>query len=69
MRMGQFSKSNIIYGQSLDVVKPRDNNPGSVIPAALFDPSLNLTEAQRQELTDRINDLFRVYQGERGYFT
>lgn len=68
MRMGQFSRTGMTFGQSLSVVKPRDNNPGSVVPSELFDPALELTEEQRLELVERIEDLFDVYRGERDFF-
>lgn len=69
MRMGSFSRTTHIYGPSLAVVKPPDNNPGSVIPPELMDPALKLTEKEQQELADRIADLYNIYRGEREYFT
>ena len=63
MRMGQFSRVQHDYGMSLGVVKPPDNYPGSIIPSELFDPALNLTEAQRQELAEMIRNLFDIYRG------
>jgi hypothetical protein len=68
MRMGQFSRQVHSYGTALDVVKPRNNNPGSVIPPELLDPDLKLNEKQKQDLASRILDLFNVYRGERDFY-
>lgn len=68
MRNGSFSRSAQPYGQALSVVKAPDNNPGSWIPQELNDPSLKLTEAQKQDLAQRIHDLYNMYQGQRDYF-
>lgn len=69
MRAGQFSRMVHSFGQALDIVKPRDNNPGSVIPPELLDRALDLTEAQRQELARDIQDLYNLYRGERELFS
>lgn len=53
------------FSPSLSVVKPSNNDPGSVIPPELLDAALKLTEAQRQELARDIQDLFNLYRGER----
>lgn len=68
MRIGSFSRTTHEYGGALGVIKPPDNNPGSVIPPELMDPSLHLTEAQQQDLAQRILDLYRMYQAEREYY-
>lgn len=67
-RMGQFSRSATQYGMPVGVVKPPDNNVGSRYSEDLLDPSMGLTEEQRQELQDRINELFAVLRGERDYY-
>jgi hypothetical protein len=69
MRIGQFSRTSLDYGAVTDVAKPADNDYGSVIPNALQDPSLALTDAQKQDLTQRIQDLFNVYRGAREWYT
>lgn len=53
---------------SLAVVKTPNNNPGSVIPPELLDPALDLTEKQKQELAERIRDLYDMYRGQRDYY-
>lgn len=65
MRQGQFSRTTHSFGASLDVVKSRNNDPGSVIPPELLDAALKLTDQQRQELARDIQDLFNLYRGER----
>lgn len=69
MRMGSFSRVSHEYGASLSVVKPPDNNPGSIIPPELMDPALKLTEEEQRELAQRIADLYAIYRGEREYYT
>lgn len=69
MRIGQFSRTTLDYGASLSIAKPADNDYGSTIPAALKDPSLQLTDAQVQDLNQRIQDLFNVYRGERQWYS
>lgn len=69
MRVGQFSRLTHSFGPSLDVVKPPDNDPGSVIPPQLFDPSLSLTDRQRRELAEDIRDLYNLYRGERDFLS
>jgi hypothetical protein len=68
MRFGQFSRLSHSFGPSLDVVKSPNNDPGSVIPPELLDRALQLDEAQRQELARDIQDLYRLYRGERDLF-
>ena len=69
MRIGRFSRTGLDYGAATDVVKPANNDYGSIMPDALNDPTLKLTEAQKQELVQRINDLFNVYRGAREWYT
>jgi hypothetical protein len=69
MRTGQFSRTTHEYGQALSVVKPPDNNPGSIIPPELMDPALKLNQEQQRELADRIRDLYMIYKGEREFYT
>lgn len=67
-RMGGFSRGSVGYGLPLSFVKPRDNNyQANRWAPELLDPALNLTDAQRQELQDRIDELYNVYRGERDY--
>ena len=68
MRSGQFSRLTHQFGASLDVVKPKNNDPGSVIPPELLDRALALTESQRRELAQDIQDLYNLYRGERDMF-
>lgn len=66
MRIGSFSRVTHEYGASLSVVKPPKNNFGKAYPPELDD--LELTRAEREELTQRIADLFSSYQAEREYY-
>lgn len=68
MRSGQFSRMTHAFGPSLDVVKPKNNDPGSVIPPELMDAALKLSESQRRELAQDIQDLYNLYRGERDLF-
>lgn len=68
MRIGSFSRTTHVYGQSLSVVHPPDNDPGSVIPPELLDPSLRLSEKEQHELAQRIADLYAIYRGEREFY-
>jgi hypothetical protein len=52
---------------ALAITKAPDNNPGSVIPPELLDPALALTEAQKQDLAQRIKDLYDMYRGQRDF--
>lgn len=66
-RIGQFSRSATSYGMPVGIIKPPDN----VIPqyaSELLDPSLRLTDEERQELQDRIDELEAMLRGERDYF-
>ena len=65
MRSGQFSRMTHSFGPSLDVVKSRNNDPGSTIPPELLDASLKLSLAQQADLARDIQDLFNLYRGER----
>lgn len=67
--MGQFSGGNKLYGAPLSIVHPPDNNVDAARYAPeLLDPSLKLKEKQREELQDRIDELYGVMRGERDYF-
>jgi hypothetical protein len=68
MRMGQFSRSVVEYGQSLSIVKPPLNDPGSYISPALLDASLHLTLSQQYDLQSRIDSLYQTLRGERAWF-
>jgi hypothetical protein len=67
-RSGQFSKSGVSYGVPLSFAHPTDNKMPPQFDPALDDPSLALTDIQKQELQDRIDDLYHVLQGENKYF-
>jgi hypothetical protein len=69
MRMGQFSRDVVQYGQSLSVVKPPLNDPGSYISPALLSPELNLTLSQQYDLQSRIDSLYNIMRGERSWFS
>lgn len=67
-RSGQFSGGGQLFGQPLTVVHPPDNNVDAARYAPeLLDPSLKLTESQRERLQERINELYGVLRGERDY--
>lgn len=66
MRAGAFTRVTHDYGASLSIVKPPDNNFGKPYPPELDD--LELTDAEREELTQRIEDLLASYQAEREYY-
>lgn len=68
MRSGFFSRSQVLYGPSMSVVKPPDNDPGSYLSPELLDPLLALTEAQMYDLQSRIDDLYAMLRGERQFF-
>lgn len=68
MRIGQFSRDIVQYGQALSVVKPPLNDPGSAISPALLDPSLNLNLNQQYDLQSRIDSLYNALRGERDWF-
>lgn len=57
--------NDVPYGNALSFVHPPDNK----MPGPFIDQlnTMNLTEEQRQELQDRIDDLYRVLRGERDY--
>ena len=63
-RRGQFSKAGVAYGIPLSVVHPIDNKMPPQFDPALSDPLLKLTDAQKQDLQDRIDDLTAVLRGE-----
>ena len=56
------------FTASLDVVKPRNNDPGSAVPPELLDAALKLTLGQQAELAADIRDLYNLYRGERDLF-
>lgn len=66
-RSGSFSRGTVDYGNPLSFVKPADNNPGSKFDAPLLDPSLGLTDQQKEDLQQQIDDLDAVLRGERDY--
>jgi hypothetical protein len=63
-RSGSFSKSTVSYGVPLSFAHPTDNAMPPQFDPALDDPSLKLTDIQKQELQDRIDDLYGVLRGE-----
>lgn len=65
MRSGEFSRMTHGFGPSLSVVKPKNNNVGSTIPAELLDSALKLSLSQQAELARDIADLYNLYRGER----
>jgi hypothetical protein len=66
-RIGSFSRGTVDYGIPLSFVKPPDNNPGSKFSDELNDPSLKLTEKEKEELQQRIDELEAALRGERDY--
>lgn len=68
-RTGSFSGGTQDYGSPLSVTKPADNKPASPYDEALLDPALKLTDAQKRELQERIEELYAVMRGEREYFS
>jgi hypothetical protein len=68
-RMGSFSGGNKIFGQPIAVIHPPDNNVDAARYAPeLLDPSLQLTQEQKDELQARVDELYGVLRGERDYF-
>lgn len=65
-RMGSFSSDTAAIGRSLSFVHPRDNDfeKGKYAPALL---KMKLTDKQRDDLQARIDDLYKVFLGEREY--
>ena len=68
MRQGSFSKGAVSYGQPLSFIHPIDNLMPPQWDTVLDDATLGLTDAQKQELQDRIDDLYATIRGERDYF-
>lgn len=67
-RAGQFTGGGQLFGQPMSVIHPPDNNVDAARYAPeLLDSSLKLTEKQREELQDRIDELYGVMRGERDY--
>ena len=67
-RQGSFSGGGAYFGGVLDIVHPPDNNVDAARYAPqLLDKSLKLTEAQRESLQERIDELYGVLRGERDY--
>lgn len=66
-RKGQFSKGYVSYGAPLSFIHPPDNVMPSQFVDDLYDATLGLTQEQREELQDRIDDLYGVLRGERDY--
>lgn len=64
-RIGSFSPPSFIYGTPLAIAHPIDN----VFPR--FDPGIaaepGLTDAQRQELQDELNEIFAAARLAREY--
>jgi hypothetical protein len=56
-----------MYGVPFSVIHPIDNKLPDQFVSDLNDPALNLTEQQKQEIQDRIDDLYMVLKGERDY--
>lgn len=69
MRSGNFSKDSVPYGFPSGVIHPADNKLPEQFVSELNDPALKLTLQQKQELQDRIDDLYTVLRGERDYTT
>ncbi len=68
-RSGSFSGGGQLYGQPMAVIHPPDNNvDASRYAPELLDPSMQLTEEQKEELQERIDELYGVMRGERDYF-
>lgn len=67
MRSGSFSRSGVSYGLPLSYVHPEDNKQPPQFVSELEDAALGLTLEQKQELQDRIDDLFATLRGERDY--
>lgn len=68
-RMGSFSGGGTFYGAAMDVIHPPDNNVDAARYAPqLLSKGLGLTERQREELQDQVQELYGVLRGERDYF-
>ena len=67
MRSGNFSRGRVSYGLPLSYVHPEDNSQPPQFVSELEDASLGLTLEQKQELQDRIDDLYGTLKGERDY--
>ena len=63
-RSGQFSKGGVPYGAPLSFIHPTDNQMPPQWDPALDDVNLALTELQKLELQDRIDDLTDTLRGE-----
>lgn len=65
-RQGQFSGGTAAVGRSLSFVHPRDNNfeKGKYAPELL---GLKLSDSKRDELQQRIDDLYKTFLGERDF--
>jgi hypothetical protein len=67
-RAGSFAGAPASYNEKLSIVHPPDNNVDAARYAPeLLDPSLKLSEEQREELQEQIDELFSVLRGERDY--
>ena len=65
-RTGSFSGGGQLFGQPMSIAHPPDNNVDAARYApGLLDPSLKLTEAQREELQKQIDELYGTFRGER----
>lgn len=66
-RSGEFSRGAVAYGTPLNIVHPRNNKMPREFVNALYDPGLDLTLAQQEELQQRIDDLYQTLRGERDF--
>jgi len=67
MRKGSFSQGAISYGAPLGYIHPPDNTLPPQFDPLLDDAALGLSDAQKADLQDRIDDLFDTLRGERDY--
>ena len=68
-RTGSFSGGGQVFGTPMSIVHPPDNNVDAArFAPGLHDPSLKLTDAQREELQSQIDDLYGALRGERDEF-
>jgi ABC-type transporter Mla subunit MlaD len=63
-RKGEFSRGGVQYGAPLSFIHPTDNKMPPQWDPALDSVALGLTEVQKQELQDRIDDLMATLRGQ-----
>lgn len=66
-RQGQFSGGSVPLGQPLSILHPADNDVTSSKYADAL-KGLNLSQAEKDDLQARIDELYAALQGEREFF-